>query len=54
MNISVLEGIVDINHNDLKVTQLKKGDVLEIKNDGKIEKLGKVSVDKMLLGKVEN
>ncbi|WP_323590211.1 FecR family protein [Aliarcobacter butzleri] len=47
VNISVLEGIVDINHNDLKVTQLKKGDVLEIKNDGKIEKLGKVSVDKM-------
>ncbi|MFX4267983.1 FecR family protein [Aliarcobacter butzleri] len=47
VNISVLEGIVDINHNDLKVTQLKKGDLLEIKNDGKIEKLGKVSVDKM-------
>lgn len=47
VNISVLEGIVDINHNDLKVTQLKKGDVLEIKNDGKVEKLEKVSMDKI-------
>lgn len=47
VNISVLEGIVDINHNDLKVTQLKKGDVLEINNDGKIEKLEKISVEKI-------
>ena len=38
---------MDINHNDLKVTQLKKGDTLEITNDGKIEKMGKASIEKM-------
>ncbi|WP_418184709.1 FecR family protein [Aliarcobacter vitoriensis] len=47
VNISVLDGIVDINHNDLKVSELKKGDILEISNDGEIAKLEQVGIEKM-------
>lgn len=47
VNIAVLDGIVDINYKDFKISELKKGDILEVYNNGEIKSLKKLPVEYM-------
>ncbi|MBL3520213.1 FecR domain-containing protein [Arcobacter lanthieri] len=47
VNIAVLDGIVDINYKDLKISELKKGDSLEVFNNGEILSLKNLPVENL-------